>query len=151
MQDFHFLLGNTVGYLTCSPLRSEGLLSIVIKLANRSHQWKGQKWWLDGSGGLQTLVYLLRGAGTGWLPVVPWSSHDCLHMILPVVTCSPSHPIHNLSQLTSAPLPYDQDYQGVGNLDLFSPQSIILFLTLCLTPLRPSAFILTTCFIGQAD
>lgn len=151
MQDFHFLLGNTVGYLTCSPLRSEGLFSIVTKLANRSHQWKGQKWWLDGSGGVQTLVYLLRGAGTGWLPVVPWSSHDC-----PAYDPSSGHlltiPPHPwLVPTYVCPTPYDQDSQGVGNLDLFSPQSIILFLTLCLTPLRPSAFILTTCFIGQAD
>ena len=77
MQDCHFLWGNTVGYLACSPLWSEGLFSAVTKLANRSHQRKGQKWWLDGSGGLQTLAYLLRGAGTGWLPVVSLSSHDC--------------------------------------------------------------------------
>ena len=58
-------------------------------------------------------------------------------MIPPVVTCSPSHPIHDLSQLMSAPLPHDQDPQGVGNSDLFSPQSIILFLTL---PDSPQAF-----------
>lgn len=136
MQDFHFLWGNTVGYLACSPLWSEGLFSAVTKLANRSHQWKGQKWWLDGSGGLQTLAYLLRGAGIGWLPVV-YPHMIALHMIPPVVTCSPSHPIHDLSQLTSAPLPNDQDPQGVGNSDLFSPQSIILFLTL---PDSPQAF-----------
>ena len=43
MQDFHFLLGNTVGYLACSPLCSEGLLSKVTKLANRFHHRKDQK------------------------------------------------------------------------------------------------------------